>query len=217
MHSRGASLMIRENQTIRHNNILPPARRKNHNLRNIIRRQRLTTRINSIRLTLIPIKPHNTKLSFNLSGINTNDSHPRRDELFPQTVGERSDGCFGRAVNSAAGIRLAACDRPDVDDVACSCAVVALEHSLQDFLGHVDQAGDVGGEHDGHVGFGDFGSACDAFYKASVVMLSAAESSGSFMFEGKEHSRIIHQHIDLLELAWKLAHESVDFAGLADV
>ena len=155
MHSRGASLMIRENQTIRHNNILPPARRKNHNLRNIIRRQRLTTRINSIRLTLIPIKPHNTKLSFNLPGINTNDSHPRRDELFPQTVRERSDGRFGRAVDSAAGVGLAAGDGADVDDVACAGAGVAVEHAAEDFLGHVDEAGDVGGEHDGHVGFGD--------------------------------------------------------------
>lgn len=164
MHGRSASLMIREDQTIRHNNILPPARGENHNLRNIISRQRLATRINSISLALIAIKPHNTKLSLNLPGIHTDDSHPRRDELFPQTVRERSDGRFGRAVDPAAGIRLAAGDRSDVDDVAGSGAIVALQHSEEDFLGHVHEAGDVGGEHDVHVVFGDFGGARDAFY-----------------------------------------------------
>ena len=32
-----------------------------------------------------------------------------------------------------------------------------------------------------------------------------------------EDSRVVHQHINLLEIAWKLAYESVDFARLADV
>jgi hypothetical protein len=155
MHSRGAGLVIRENQTIRHNDILPPPSRENHNLRNIISSQRLASRINSISLALIPIKPHNTKLSLNLPRIHTDDPHSRRNKLFPQTVGERSDGRFGRAVDSAAGIGLAAGDRADVDDVACSGASIAVEHDWEDFLGHVDEAGDVGGEHDGHVGFGD--------------------------------------------------------------
>lgn len=31
------------------------------------------------------------------------------------------------------------------------------------------------------------------------------------------NSRIVHQHVNLLKLARKLAYEAVDFAGLADV
>ena len=48
-------------------------------------------------------------------------------------------------------------------------------------------------------------------------MLSAIEGSGRFVLDEVENSRIIHQNIDLLELAWEFAYESVDFAGLADV
>jgi len=164
MHGGSAGLMVREDQTVRHNNILPPARGENNNLRNIISRQRLATRINSISLALIAIEPHNTKLRLDLPGIHANNPHSRRDQLFPQTVGERSDGSFGRAVDSAAGVGLAAGDGADVDDVAGSGAAVALQHSTEDFLGHVDEAGDVGGEHDVHVVFGDFRGAGDAFY-----------------------------------------------------
>ena len=160
MHGGGAGLVVREDQTVRHNNILPPARGENNNLRNIISRQRLATRINSISFALIAIKPHNTKLSLDLSGIHADNSHSRRDELFPQAVGECPDCCFGRAVDPAAWVWLAAGDRTNVDDVAN----VALQHSAKDFLGHVDEAGDVGGEHDVHVVFGDLGGAGDAFY-----------------------------------------------------
>lgn len=160
MHGRGAGLVIREDQTIRQNNILPPTSRENHNLCDIISRQRLTARIHSISFALVAIKPHDTKLSLDLPRIHTDDPHSRRDELFPQTIGERSDGRFGRAVDSAAGVWLAAGDRTNVDDVAN----VALQHSAKDFLGHVDEAGYVGGKHDVHVVFGDLGGAGDAFY-----------------------------------------------------
>lgn len=84
-------------------------------------------------------------------------------------------------------------------------------------MGHVDEAGDVGGEHDGHVVFGDFGGAGDAFYQASVGAISVIEGKGRFVLEGIGNSRIVHQYIDLSKIVWKPIYEPVDFAGLADV
>lgn len=175
--------MIRKDQTIRHNDIVPSARRKNYNLSNILRRQRLTatverrqyhfktkhqtrernSRVHSIRLSLITIEPHHRELSLDLPRINADNPHPCGDELFPQALGESSNGGFGRAVDPSSRVGFATCDRSDIDDIAGACASVALEHALQDFLGHVDEACDVGREHDVHVFFGDLRSSCDAF------------------------------------------------------
>jgi hypothetical protein len=162
--------MIRKHQSIRQHDILPPPRRKNHHLGNILRRQRLHTLIHLLCLLLVASKPDNTKLRLDLAGVNLNDPDPRRNQLAAHGVCEGAHGGFGSAVDAAALVGFAAGDGADVDDVAFA-AVGARFEDGEDGLGHGDEAGDVGGEHGVNVGGGDGGGLSDAFDKAAVVGL----------------------------------------------
>lgn len=98
-----------------------------------------------------------------LARVNLDDSNPGRDKLPPQAVCEAPDGGLGGAVDAAAGVRLAAGNATNVDDVSGS-ALRPLEEDGQNRLGNVNQARDVGREHDVDVLFDDFrgfGSALD--------------------------------------------------------
>jgi hypothetical protein len=125
-------------------------------------------RIHSISFGLVSIEPHHRELGLDLARVHADYSHSSGDELFPQALGESSDGCFGCAVDASPGVRLTACNRSDVDDVAGTGAFVSLKHAPKNFLGHVDEACDVSRKHDVHVFFGDIWGSGDAFYQATV-------------------------------------------------
>lgn len=107
--------------------------------------------------------------SLNLARVNLNDPNPSRDKLLPQRVRKTPDGRLGSTVNAATGIRLPAGDGADVDDVA-GAAVGPLLENRQDGLRDVDQAGDVGREHDVDVFLCDLGCFCDTFDEATIIM-----------------------------------------------
>lgn len=159
--------MVRENKSISKDDILPPPRRENNHLGNIIPSQRLHPLIHFLRLLPITPESDNAKLRLHLPRINLNHPDPARDQLFAEGVGEAAHRGFGRAVDAAACVRLAARDGADVDDVAAA-AVRAGEEEGQDGLGHCDQAGYVGLEHGVDVGLGDGGGFVDAFDEAAI-------------------------------------------------
>lgn len=126
--------MIRKHQRIRQHNIFPPARRKNHNLGNILGRQRLHALIHLLRLILIPAKSHDAEFSLNLPRIDLDDADARGDQFAAHGVCERAYGGLRSAVDAAALVGFAAGDAADVDDVA---GVFGFEDG-QDGLGHGD-------------------------------------------------------------------------------
>jgi hypothetical protein len=166
MHDRRRSLMVRENQRIRQDNILPPANSKDNNLRDILRSQRLDALIHLLRLIDITAEPHNTELRLDLPGIDLDDADARRNQLAAQRVGEGAHGRLGRAVDAAALVGLAAGDGADVYNVAAAAVGARLEDG-QDGLGHCDEAGDIGREHGVDVFGEDVGGLRDAFDEAA--------------------------------------------------
>jgi len=98
--------------------------------------------------------------SLNLARINLHDANPSGNQLLAQAVREAADGGLGGAVDASSGVRLAASDAADVDNVACS-AVGTGQVNGQHGLGHVDEACHVGVEHDADVLFEDLGCFCD--------------------------------------------------------
>jgi hypothetical protein len=215
--------MVRKDQRISNDHILPPPRGKNHHLRNIISRQRLNTLINLLRLLPIAPEPNHTELRLDLPRINFNDAHATRNQLLSQAVCKRPYRGLGSAVDAAALVRLAPCNGPDVYNVAAA-AVGAGEEDGENGLRHGDEAGDVGLEHYVYVGLVDGGGLVDAFDEAAVCLVN-------FLPKAPEHylgviglglgmggySRVIHKHIDLLELLRQLANELPDFLDVADV
>lgn len=127
--------MIRKNQSISHNNILPSPCRKHHNLSDIIRSQGLTPFINFISSSFIAVESHNRELGFHLSGVDLYNADPSGDEFATEGVGEGADGSFGRAVDASAGVGLAAGDAADVYDIAGAGVASGLENG-EDGLGH---------------------------------------------------------------------------------
>lgn len=77
------------------------------------------------------------------------------------------DGGLGGTVDGAAGVRLSASDGANVHDVALT-AVGSSQEDGQNGLGHVDEAGDVGAEHNVHVFLSNFGCTGDTFNEAAV-------------------------------------------------
>lgn len=98
----------------------------------------------------------------NLARIYLQNANARSNELLAQRVGKATHGSFRGAVDATAGVGFPARDAADVDDVS-RAAVGPPEKDGQDGLGHVDQAGDVGREHDVHVLFGNLGRFGHAF------------------------------------------------------
>lgn len=158
--------MVGENEGISNNHILPPCSGKHHDLGNIIASQGLDALINLLRLLLVTPEPHDAELGLDLPRVNLDDAHAARDQLLAQRVGEAAHGGLGRAVDAAALVGFAACDRADVDDIT-TAAVGAREEDGQNGLGHGDQACDVGLEHDVDVGLVDFGGLVYALDEAA--------------------------------------------------
>lgn len=159
--------MVRENQRIRHHNVLPPPRSKHHDLRNIITCQRLHTLVNLLRLLLVAPKPDHTELRLDLPRINLNDPDATRNQLLAQRIRERPHGGLGCAVDRAPRVRLAAGNRADVYNITAA-AIGAGEEDGQDGLCHGDEAGDVGLEHGVDVGGFDFRGFVDALDEAAA-------------------------------------------------
>lgn len=162
--------MVRENKSISKDDILPPPRRENNHFRNIIPSKWLHPLVHFLRLLLVTPESDHAEFGLHLPRINLNHPHTARDQLFSEGVSEAAHRGFGRAVDAAARVRLAARDGPDVDDVAAA-AVRAGEEEGEDGLGHCDQAGYVGLEHGVDVGLGDGGGFVDAFDEAAVPAL----------------------------------------------
>lgn len=82
MHDGRGSLVVREDELVSDNNILPPSRGKDNGLGDIVRRQRLAARINRIRRLLITIEPHNREVRLDLTRIDANDTDTLSNQLF---------------------------------------------------------------------------------------------------------------------------------------
>jgi hypothetical protein len=104
-----------------------------------------------------------TTYRLNLTRIYLQNANARSDELLAQRVGKAAHGSFRSAVDATAGVGFPTRDAANVDDVS-RATVGPLEEDGQDGLGHVNQASDIGREHDVHVLLSDlrrFGYAFD--------------------------------------------------------
>lgn len=106
--------------------------------------------------------------SLNLTRINLNNSNTRRDELLSQRVGETAHCGLGSAVDASSNIRLSAGDTANIDDVSAAAVVFLLEDG-EHGLGHVDQSGDICGDHNVDVCELDIGGLCNALDEATVT------------------------------------------------
>lgn len=138
--------MIRKHQRIRKHYVLPPPCRENDHLRDIVTGQGFDALVHLLRLLPVAVKPHNAELGLYLSGVDLDDPDARCDELFAEGIGEGAHGGFGSAVDAATLVGLTASDGADVYDVAAPAVGARLEYG-KNSLGHVDETGDVGGEH----------------------------------------------------------------------
>lgn len=82
----------------------------------------------------------------NLTGVNLNHSDASRNELLPERVGKASHCGFRSTVDASTRIRFTAGNTANVDDVSPT-TLVSLLVDGQDSLGHVDQASDIGSDH----------------------------------------------------------------------
>ena len=160
--------MVREDQCVRHDDVLPPPRRKHHNLRNIVTSQGLHALIDLVRLRLITPKPHDTEFRLDLPRVNFNNPDTTRNKLLAQSVSERAHSRLGSAVNAASRVRLTTRNRANVYNVAAT-AVGAGEEDGEDGLRHGDQTCDVGLEHGVDVCLGDGGGFVHAFDEAAGI------------------------------------------------
>ena len=104
-------------------------------------------RIDCVCFSFVAIKPYDGKLSLHLAWIYFHYSYPCSNQLFPHGICETPYGRFRCAVNRAAWVWFPACYRPNVDDVP-STSILTLLVYRKDSLSHVDEACNVGGEHD---------------------------------------------------------------------
>ena len=190
----GTYLMVWEDQSIGKHDILAPTSCKDDYLGDVVARQGLHALVDFLRLLLVAAKSHNTKLGLDLAGINLDDADAGGDEFFAEGVGEGADGGFGCTVDAAALIRLAASDGADIDDITAATVGAGLEDG-EDGLGHVDEAGDVGREHDIDVVGLDVRGLRNALDEASIV----------------------HQDVDILEVVWQLGDKAGNLVRLADI
>jgi hypothetical protein len=187
-------LVIGENQRISNNNILPPASRENHNLRNIVWRQRFAARVHGVGFALVAVEANDAELRLDLAGINLNHADARRDQLLAHGVCDATHGGFGRAVDRAIGVWLAASDGADVDDIACASLAAGL-HLWQHGLRYIDETSHIRRKHDIHI-----------FSLDIADFVNTAHEPG-----------IIDQNVDLLELLGQVLHELGDFIRLGNV
>jgi hypothetical protein len=147
-----------------------------------------------------------------LARINLHNSNPRGDKLLSQCIREASDRSLRSAVDATTRIRLSSCNTSNVDDVS-SATCISLFENGKDCLGHVDQSGDVGREHSIYVFRGDIRSLGNALDQATVLVSMARNSIvGAWVI-----SRIIDEHIDIVELSRQRRHKVPDLIWVTNV
>lgn len=190
---------------------------------------RVDLRIHSIGLGLVSVESHNRELlevcqkhignlmngssthSLNLTRINLNNTNTAGDQLLSQALREAADCGLGGAVDGTTGVGLPAGNGADVDDIAVT-SVGAGKEDGKNGLSHVDEAGDVGVEHDANVLLGDLGSPSDALHETAMVheLLIRAMS-------GKGDLRIVNEDVNVPPLLGQVAHKALDLGGVAHV
>lgn len=108
--------------------------------------------------------------SLNLPGVNLNDANPCSDKLLAHRLGEGADGRLGGAIDASTGVRFTASNASDVDNVTAA-ALRSLLEDRENSLGHVDETGNVGVEHDVHIFGGDVASMGNALDETTVETL----------------------------------------------
>lgn len=150
--------------------------------------------------------------SLNLTRINLNNTNTAGDQLLSQALREAADGGLGGAVDGTTWVGLPAGDGADVDDVAVA-PVGAGEEDGENSLSHVDEAGDVGVEHDANVFLGDLGSPSDALDETAMVHKLLIRA-----MRGKRRDlRIVDEDVNVPPLLGQVAHEALDLGGVAHV
>lgn len=157
--------------------------------------------------------------SLDLAGVNYHDTDIGVNELAAQAVAEAADGGLGGAVDGAAGVGLAAGNGANVDDIT-GATIRTGEEGREDGLGDVDEAGDVGVEHDVDVVLGNLGSAVKATNKAARKRRSAPIANSYRHLLQRELGcsiRIVDENVNVFEIFRQLADKGAHLVGLADV
>lgn len=181
--------MVGEDQTVGNDNVLPPGGGEDNDLCDVVGSQGLAAFVDGVGLGLVAVEAHDGEVGLDLARVDGDDADARGDELLAQRLGEGADGGLGGAVDAAADVWLAACERcsgqyrtgsyenaqeehtsdgTNVDNVARTAVRPLLEDG-EDGLGHVDETRDVGLEHDVHVLLGDVRRPGPALDQAGVV------------------------------------------------
>ncbi|KAI6749524.1 hypothetical protein HG530_014938 [Fusarium avenaceum] len=153
-----------------------------------------------LKISIRTICSQNLEFGFNLTGVDSDNSDALGDQLLAQTFGERVDGSLGGTVNASANIRLAACDGANVDDVARSLAVVALEHTGENGLCDIDQTSDIGSKHDVDVVFLDLWRLVDTLNKTAAHTSLAKTASKELAHKRAHLFRLAHIKLNRVHL-----------------
>lgn len=149
--------------------------------------------------------------SLNLTGINLDNSDTAGDQLLSQALREAANGGLGSAVDGTTGVGLTAGNRANVDNVSVT-SVGAGEEDGENGLSHVDEAGDVGVEHDANVLLGDLRSPSDALDEATMVHELFIRT-----MSGKRDLRIVDEDVNVPPLLGQVAHKALDLSRVAHV
>lgn len=103
----------------------------------------------------------------NLTGVNLNDTDSGRDEFLAKRIREGADCRLGGTVDATTGVRLAASNRSNINDITTATLRALLENG-QDCLGHVDETGDIGVKHDLQVFSRNLRCLCNALDQTTV-------------------------------------------------
>lgn len=243
----GTDLMIGEDQTICQYDILASASGEDHNLGDVVGRQRFDTFVHGIGLGLVAVEAHDgeflrgrVSVSFhlshrsygtvahvsseqqrmvavlqfkrmngrerkkygrpyrlNLARIDFNDPDSCSDQLPSQGIRERPDRTLRRTIDTATGIAFTAGNAANHDDIAAAplLAVALVLEDGQHSLGHVDQARDVGREHNLHV------LSLDVWRLVHTL----------------DQPRVVHQDVDILELGGERGDQGRNLLRVGDV
>jgi hypothetical protein len=113
-------------------------------LGDVLGAERLHAVIHGARALLIAVEPHGRELGASgHAGLDAGDAHAGAVQVAAQVQAELVHERLAGAVDVAAGVRIAAGDRADVDDVAAA----ALDHPGEHGARQVDQALAVGVDH----------------------------------------------------------------------
>ena len=106
---------------------------------------------------------------------------------------------FGRAVNIAAGIRIVAGNRTDIDDIAA----LSFDHLRQDLTGQEGQTDDIGLNHGLPVGEIGFVGAVQTQSQSRVVneAVDFFEAFGQALQRGRNGRGVGHIHLQRVKAA----------------